>query len=585
MNIFALLSLVSAGILFSLGIFVYSRNPRSALHQVFLLLVITASWWSFTEFMLRYSVSYQDAYFWMRMTAFWTLVPAFTLNFIWLFTTGDPGRPRSTWIYPFMFLPAAVFCALELFTGYINTGPVLQYWGYTYGIADNPMIYIIELAWAFGLMILSLASCLAEFRGTRDPGKRKQAQYIATGIGIPIVSALVSIVLLPSLGIAFPEVTPTFFLLFSGFVGYAIWKYDLFVLSPETAAETIISTMTDLLVLLDPDGKIVTVNNAAAEKLGYPAGEISGKQVEAIFGETGRPGILEEIRLKSSLSDEETVCRKKDGTPVPVSLSGSVIRDTAGSISGIVLVLRDITRRKAAEDELKQVLGKLNLLSEITRHDLVNQITALHAWLELAKDRGGDPEVSGFLEQAEKVAGVIAEQVSFMKDYENMGTTAPVWQDARAVISQSTESLPVRNVRVSIGFDTLEVLADPLLPKVFYNLVDNALRHGGGNLSLIRFSAEESGDGLHLACEDNGAGIPPEEEEQLFTKGFGRHTGLGLFLAREILAITGIRITGTGTPGKGARFDMIVPAGAYRFMQNAAVPGPPGCREDPGAGP
>ena len=65
-------------------------------------------------------------------------------------------------------------------------------------------------------------------------------------------------------------------------------------------------------------------------------------------------------------------------------------------------------------------------------------------------------------------------------------------------------------------------------------------------------------------------GVSAEEKKRLFTRGFGKNTGLGLFLSREILAITGITITGiaitgNGVPGKGARFEITVPKGAYRF--------------------
>ena len=62
MNSFAFLSFVSAVILFSLGIYVYSRNRKSSLHRIFLFLTLIAAWWAFTEFMLRYPLSYADAY-------------------------------------------------------------------------------------------------------------------------------------------------------------------------------------------------------------------------------------------------------------------------------------------------------------------------------------------------------------------------------------------------------------------------------------------------------------------------------------------------------------------------------------------
>ena len=84
-------------------------------------------------------------------------------------------------------------------------------------------------------------------------------------------------------------------------------------------------------------------------------------------------------------------------------------------------------------------------------------------------------------------------------------------------------------------------------------------------MKTIRVSSQESDASLTIICEDDGVGISAEDKKKLFTRGFGKNTGLGLFLSREILAITGITITEAGTPGKGARFEITVPKGAYRF--------------------
>jgi signal transduction histidine kinase len=114
----------------------------------------------------------------------------------------------------------------------------------------------------------------------------------------------------------------------------------------------------------------------------------------------------------------------------------------------------------------------------------------------------------------------------------------------------------------------VEIFADPLLGKVFFNLVDNAARHGG-SVSTVRVSAEEKADGYAIIFEDNGSGIADEDKEQIFERGFGKNTGMGLFLVREILAITGITIRETGKAGTGARFEIAVPRGAYRFTPTA----------------
>ena len=94
--------------------------------------------------------------------------------------------------------------------------------------------------------------------------------------------------------------------------------------------------------------------------------------------------------------------------------------------------------------------------------------------------------------------------------------------------------------------------------------MDNSVRHAKVP-PVIRIAAEKRDEHFLLTYEDNGPGVPEEEKEKIFLRGFGKHSGLGLFLIREVLAITGIAIRENGTPGKGIRFELMVPAGAYRY--------------------
>jgi signal transduction histidine kinase len=103
-----------------------------------------------------------------------------------------------------------------------------------------------------------------------------------------------------------------------------------------------------------------------------------------------------------------------------------------------------------------------------------------------------------------------------------------------------------------------------MLEKVFFNLFDNAVRHGK-KVTTITVSCRQEPDGLIVIVEDNGTGIPAEDKEKIFERGFGKNTGYGLFLVKEILTITGITIRETGIFGEGARFEMLVPKNASRF--------------------
>ncbi|MCX6698231.1 MAG: HAMP domain-containing sensor histidine kinase [Methanoregula sp.] len=132
-------------------------------------------------------------------------------------------------------------------------------------------------------------------------------------------------------------------------------------------------------------------------------------------------------------------------------------------------------------------------------------------------------------------------------------------------IRNATVALPMQGIHVEVDPADPEVYSDPLFEKVFYNLIDNALRYGGADMKTIRVFSQESDTSLVIVCEDDGVGITDEDKKKLFRKGFGKHTGLGLFLSREILSITGITITENGEPGKGARFEITVPKGMWRF--------------------
>jgi len=133
------------------------------------------------------------------------------------------------------------------------------------------------------------------------------------------------------------------------------------------------------------------------------------------------------------------------------------------------------------------------------------------------------------------------------------------------VITRTRENFRSFDLSIVIDLQNMEIYADPLLEKVFYNLVDNAIRYGD-TLTMISFFFQISDKGLSIICQDDGVGIEPRAKERIFERGVGRNTGMGLFLTREILGITGITIQENGVFGKGARFEILIPRGTFRFI-------------------
>ncbi len=313
--------------------------------------------------------------------------------------------------------------------------------------------------------------------------------------------------------------------------------------------------------------------------LGYTREElVQHSPLEFTIGYNGRriEDINREILAKGH-SQFEAGRRNRNGEIIPVEINAHVI--VLHGRTMMLSVVRDITERKQAVEALRQANSKLNLLSSITRHDINNQLFSLKAYLELSKLSLGDAaKMSEYIIREERAANAIQRQILFTKEYEDMGVKTSIWHDVDACVRKVQASLPMRDIRVIIDSPDIEVYADPLFEKVFYNLIDNALRYGGPNMTRIRVSAQESEKGLVISVEDDGTGISVEGKKRLFERGFGHNTGLGLFLSREVLSITGIMIAETSEPGKGARFEITVPKGEYRFFRRQVRErGYPGC--------
>lgn len=125
--------------------------------------------------------------------------------------------------------------------------------------------------------------------------------------------------------------------------------------------------------------------------------------------------------------------------------------------------------------------------------------------------------------------------------------------------------IDIKKIRFESSVDGLEIFADPLLDRVFYNILQNAVEHGD-YVSVVKISSVEVSEGLLIRIDDDGIGIPVHDKETIFERGFGKNTGLGLFLCREILSITNISIKESGEFQHGARFEMYVPKEVYRFL-------------------
>jgi PAS domain S-box-containing protein len=348
----------------------------------------------------------------------------------------------------------------------------------------------------------------------------------------------------------------------------ALKHRDMTLKDAELQFRIIIETTASGIAILEEDATISYINPEFEKIIGYVKEEVEGKKKWTDFV---APPDLERMK------DYEHK-RRADVEIVPANYEFRFIRFDGEARNGfctitpipdtgkMIVSLIDITDKIHEEDALQRAIRKLNFLNSITRHEILNHLTVVKGFIELSKDQLNNPEF--LIRSFDKELGAandIQNLMIFSRDYQNMGIQPPAWYTISKTIKSAVAGTQLGSITLSDETVGVEVYADQMIEKVFFHLVDNAVRYGG-KITKIRFCCEESFEELHVICEDDGIGIPPDAKKKIFNRQFFQNKGLDMYLSREIVSITGMSIRETGTYGTGSRFEILVPKGAYRFI-------------------
>jgi PAS domain S-box-containing protein len=262
--------------------------------------------------------------------------------------------------------------------------------------------------------------------------------------------------------------------------------------------------------------------------------------------------------------DSEFRALKADGTEIWLYDRSKPVLDSYGKPKMLIGTLADITERKRIESNIQLSNRKLNLLGAVTRHDVLNMLTVLMGNIELASTITTDEKTKKYLNRSKDAAMVIQKQMEYTRSYEKLGSKGSDWINVSKVLRFNMPHLNLNGTKVNMEIGELELFADTMLDKALSNVMENAVRHGE-KVKNITIRYQDDGCDLKVYIEDDGIGIAEEEKEMIFRRGYGKHIGLGLNLTREILGITGMTIREVGMAGEGARFEITVPSGKFRF--------------------
>ena len=383
---------------------------------------------------------------------------------------------------------------------------------------------------------------------------------------------------------------------------------------------TTLASIGDAVIATDGSGRVMFMNAVAEDLTGWTHGNALQRPITEVF---------HIINERTRLSVENPVFRvlqegvivglanhtllvKKDGTEVPIDDSGAPIRDKEGKIAGVVLIFRDITERKQAEEKIQhemnerakteeqlrqaQKMEALGTMSGGIAHDFNNLLAAIIGFTELVAghaEKGSRDErhLARIMESSLRGRDLVQPDAHLLRKAE---------QEKKPLILSSIVKETVKLVRattpttISIRVDTLGesglILADATqMQQVLMNLCTNAayaMREKGGSLDidLNDFSVSSSDGNPHgiapgryvrLTVRDTGAGMSPDIMEKIFdpfftTKKLGEGTGLGLSVVHGIVKQHDGHITVESEPGKGYHLHRIFPSDRRRTRSRCA---------------
>jgi PAS domain S-box-containing protein len=329
----------------------------------------------------------------------------------------------------------------------------------------------------------------------------------------------------------------------------------------ESRLSVFINALPDPAALYSREGKILLANTALAAYFNTRPDELIGKGIQDYLQGEDMDKHLREVR--EAVAKKTTVQYEAEAGGRTLLISHYPVLDSRGDVIQIGLLTFDISERKRLENALRKVTNKIALLNTVIFKDIQSRVFVQRGYHKFLKKELTDPRQREYLEKQEAAVKGIESSLEFAKQYYDLGINPPRWQQVSQVMVFAISHFDPGTLRREFRLDGLEIYADSLLERVFFNLVKNSVRHAKG-ATFIRAGYTITDEWAVIFIEDDGPGIPAEEKERIFERGTEVGGAVGLFLSREILSITGITIRETGVPGKGARFELLVPKGAYR---------------------
>jgi PAS domain S-box-containing protein len=520
------------------GVYYLHRYERTKQVLTFTLLAATITIWTFFALLQLTATNYARSYWAYRMLHFGSFTTAPAVLFYGL-SMGDARRWvnwKTTTVVVVSLLPVFVLLFTSPVPVLFEDPRLVPFGAFSVITHGNSPIYVSYLSAFYVLATVGLSYIV--YQTWLDPGLgRSQTAILVPAIFAPMLLSVAQTFSLLPFETPGTILTPTSFSVGMAGVGYAAFRYETFDTKALARSRTI-EKMSDGYLLIDTDGRIVDANQSARSLLAVE-NSLAGMQISDLSS-----SIDDQMLLKPEVASPlETDIETETGTRT-LEISPSNFATKAGQTLGTLLVIRDITTRKKAQRQLEEQRDNLEVLNQVVRHDIRNDMTVILGRAEMLEDHvdeAGREHLESVLDATEGVieltqtARDLAEtMLSSEADVEPVRLTGHLGDPVESARSEFPEAVVTAD-----EIPDARVRGNELLEAVFRNLIRNAIIHNDEQQPEVHVSTTVDEGTATVAVADNGPGIPDDRREAIFGKGEkgldSPGTGIGLYLVQTLL--------------------------------------------------
>ncbi|RKY32114.1 MAG: hypothetical protein DRP74_03270 [Candidatus Omnitrophota bacterium] len=362
---------LSSAVYLGLIIFILHKGKKLLLNRICALLLFCFFAWSLSAIFTRntsaskssVSIAYNFGSFgWIGFSSFFLLFAAVFTKKISLL--------KSRYFYPLIFIPPFLFF-YQQWAGILIVDYIKEPYGWSFVWADSIWPRLFYLYYAL-FMLLGLFFIFSFWLKNSDPIKKLQSRLIFLTTFLTLILGSLTNIALQEFDIHFfPPIANNIVLIWAIGLVYAIAKYKFLVVSADTTADAILSSIPDAMILLDREGKIATVNKVAQDLLGYSKYELENKPFSEILSVGVEEGLLKRILSGESIKEADLKLKHIRSEEVVVKFSSSALNDSKGNMFGVICVVTDLAKRNQVRATLLESEKKYNLIAEHQKNYII----------------------------------------------------------------------------------------------------------------------------------------------------------------------------------------------------------------------